>query len=84
MPNFSSIGQDYGVSPSSGGYRFSFPPSPKIFGLPANRFPPPAGPPLSTGPKPFPPPARAPLAPPLNPPLSPSGADGRTNERTNE
>ena len=29
--------------------------------------PPPAGPPLSTGPKPFPP-ARAPLAP-LNPPL---------------
>ena len=32
--------------PNQNGYRFSFPPSPKIFGLPAKRFPPPPpGPP---------------------------------------
>ena len=49
---------------NSGGYRFSFPPSPKIFGLPAKRFPPPAGPPLSTGPKPFPPSPGPPWPPP--------------------
>ena len=37
--------QAKGLPTFSGGYRFSFPPSPKIFGLPAKRFPPPPGPP---------------------------------------
>ena len=37
-------------------------PSLKIFGLPAKRFLPPAGPPLRTEPKPFPPPRQCPPA----------------------
>ena len=53
----------------SGGYRFSFPPSPKIFGLPAKRFPPRRAPLKYWAETISPPPARAPLAAPLNPPL---------------